>query len=134
MFDTFKFEKAYEGRHQGKRDYLQDGKNMEKLYSWMARNDDHGTYNIIERRKVHEIACGHLKKVLQEHDRLTMQLELQRKKLEEKEQELGENENSWLYPEKNQVMDHPPCHINAIMVKYIELSRFSRSDYLQQNK
>ena len=77
-----------------------------------------------------------------------MQLELQRKKLEEREPELGENENSWLYREKNQVMDHPPCQINwitrltiatfismaLIMVKYIELSRFSRCDYLLQKK
>ncbi|KAG6382424.1 hypothetical protein SASPL_157908 [Salvia splendens] len=181
LYDALRFEKAYEARHQGKRDYFGMMKRMWTSYmvGWLERVIPHtdnvvGDYlqkhgdlksiaqrqneekiknskllsqlentldaqnrnlkemenkcketsisliNVIgekdkmiqafneERRKLQQSASGQLEKVLQEHGRINMQLEVQRKKLEEEEQELkereaqNENENLRLNHEKKQ--------------------------------
>lgn len=41
LSDALRFEKAYEALHQGKRDYNGDEKRGNKLYCWVARDDDY---------------------------------------------------------------------------------------------
>ncbi|XP_057788287.1 factor of DNA methylation 4-like isoform X2 [Salvia miltiorrhiza] len=180
LYDALRFEKAYEARHQGFRDYFGDEENAKKLYGWVARDGDFHSGNVVgdylqkhgdlksigqcqkeeqiknskllsqlentidaknrnlkdmenkyketsislssvisekdemvqafneERRKLQQSASDQLQKVLQDHGRITMELEVQRKKLEQEEQELeereaqNENENLRLNHEKKQ--------------------------------
>ncbi|XP_041996174.1 protein INVOLVED IN DE NOVO 2-like [Salvia splendens] len=47
LYDALRFEKAYEARHQGKRDYFWDEENVDKLYGWVAREGDFHTGNVV---------------------------------------------------------------------------------------
>ncbi|KAH6789350.1 hypothetical protein C2S51_004356 [Perilla frutescens var. frutescens] len=47
LCDALRFEKAYEARHQGKRDYFGDEEKGDKLYCWVARDDDFHSDTVI---------------------------------------------------------------------------------------
>ncbi|KAL8542926.1 hypothetical protein ACS0TY_003703 [Phlomoides rotata] len=164
LSDALRFEKAYEAQHQGKRDYNGVEKRGNKLYCWVARDDDYYSKKSVgdhlrkngdlktiseyqneeqiknskliskltdtiqdrnvriremenkyketaislssvisqkdqmvqafneERQKQQKSASTYLEKILKEHDRVTLELELQRTKLMQEEQELKERE------------------------------------------
>lgn len=47
LFDALKFEKAYEACHQGKREYCGISEKGDKIYCWVARDDDFHSQNKI---------------------------------------------------------------------------------------
>ncbi|KAI3446101.1 hypothetical protein Pfo_002766 [Paulownia fortunei] len=182
LSDALRFEKAYEANHQGKRDYFGVEEKGNKLYCWVARDEDFNSKNVIgdhlqkngdlktivqyqeeetnknsklvsnltntvevknmhikemetkyketsislsclisqkdeilrafneERQKMQQNAHDKLKRIFQEHEKITLELEVQRNELKQHEQELeereaqNENERLKLSNEKKQII------------------------------
>lgn len=47
LSDTLRFEKAYEVNHQGRRDYFDDENREDKLYCWVAKDEDFHSKNVV---------------------------------------------------------------------------------------
>ncbi|KAL8520367.1 hypothetical protein ACS0TY_011051 [Phlomoides rotata] len=98
LFDALRFEKAFEAQHQGKGDYFGISEKGDKIYCWVARDDDFHSENKIGDylRK-----NGNLKTIAQYH----------------KEEKM---KNSRLFSKLTNTVEVQNMHIREIETKYKE--------------